>query len=36
MVIALTPTSWFYSLDTHAQPHKNQRDYPSRLEISFL
>ena len=33
---ALTPTSWFYSLYTHASPNKNQRDYTSRLEIFFL
>ena len=36
MANALTPTSWFYSLYTHAPPNQNQRDYPSRLEISFL
>ena len=36
MANALTPTSWFYSLNTHASSHQNQRDYPSRLEISFL
>ena len=36
MANALTPTSWFYSLDTHASPNQNQRDYLSRLEISFL
>ena len=36
MANALTPTSWFYSLYTHASPNQNQRDYPSRLEISFL
>ena len=33
---ASTPTSWFYSLYTHVSPNLNQRDYPSRLEISFL
>ena len=36
MANALTPTSWFYSLYTHVSPNQNQRDYPSRLEISFL
>ena len=36
MINALTPTSWLYSLNTHASPNQNQRDYPSRLEISFL
>ena len=36
MANALTPTSWFYSLYTHASPNQNQRDHPSRLEISFL
>ena len=35
MANALTPTSWLYSLYTHAPPNQNQRDYPSRLEISF-
>ena len=33
---ALTPTSWFYSLYTHTSSNQNHRDYPSRLEISFL
>ena len=33
---ALTPTSWFYSLYTHAPSNQIQRDYPSRLDISFL
>ena len=36
MANALTPTSWFYSLYTHAPSNQNQRDYRSRLEISFL
>ena len=36
MANALTLTSWFYSLYTHASPNQNQRDYLSRLEISFL
>ena len=36
MANALTPTSWFYSLYTHASPNQNQRDYLSRLEISSL
>ena len=33
MTNAIIPTSWFYSLFT---PNQTQRDYPSRLEISFL
>ena len=33
---ALTPTSWFCSLYTHASPNQNQRDYPSTLEISLF
>ena len=36
MANAVTPTSWFYSLYTHTPSNQNQRDYPSRLEISFL
>ena len=36
MANALTPTRWFYSLYTHATSNQNQRDYHSRLEISFL
>ena len=36
MANKLTPTSWFYSLYTHASPNQNQRDYPTRLEISIL
>ena len=36
MTNALTPTSWFYSLYTHTSSNQNHRDYPSRLEISFL
>ena len=32
---ALTP-SWFYSLNTHASPNQNQRDYTPGLETSFL
>ena len=36
MANALTPTSWFYSLDTHTPSNQIHRDYPSRLEISFL
>ena len=36
MANALTPTSWFYSLYTHTPSNQNHRDYPSRLEISFL
>ena len=33
---AVTPTSWFSSLYTHTPSNQIQRDYPSRLEISFL
>ena len=36
MANALTPSSLFYSLYTPVSPNQNQRDYPSRLEISFL
>ena len=36
MANAITPTSWFSSLYTHASPNQNQRGYPSRLEISSL
>ena len=36
MTNALTPTSWFYSLYVHTSVNQIQRDYPSRLEISFL
>ena len=36
MANALTPTSWFYSLYTHTPSNQDHRDYPSRLEISFL
>ena len=36
MANAVTPTSWFYSLYTHALSNQSQRDYPSKLEISFL
>ena len=36
MANALTPTSWFYSLYTHTPSNQIHRDYPSRLEISFL
>ena len=36
MANALTPTSWFYTLYTHTSSNQNHRDYPSRLEISFL
>ena len=36
MTKALTPTSWFYSLYVHTSVNQIQRDYPSRLEISFL
>ena len=36
MANAVTPTSWFYSLYTHTPSKQIQRDYLSRLEISFL
>ena len=36
MVNAVTPTSWFHSLYTHSPLNQTQRDFPSRLEISFL
>ena len=36
MANVLTPTSWFYSLYTHTPSNQIHRDYPSRLEISFL
>ena len=36
MANASTPTSWFYSLYTHASPKQNQRDYPSRLDFFFF
>ena len=36
MANAVTPTSWFYSLYIHTTSNQNQRDCPSRLEISFL
>ena len=36
MANAVTPTSWFYSLYTHTPLNQTQRDFPSRLKISFL
>ena len=36
MANAVTPTSWFYSLHIHTPSNQNQRDYPSRLDISFF
>ena len=36
MADALTPKSWFYSLDLHTPERHNDNDHPSRLEISFL
>ena len=36
MANAVTPTSWFYSLYIPPSSNQNQRDYPSRLKISFL
>ena len=32
---AVTPTRWFYSLYTHTPSSRIQRDYPSRIKISF-
>ena len=36
MANALTPKSWFYSLDLHTPERYKDNDHPSRLEISFL
>ena len=36
MTNAVPPTIWFYSKYTHTPSIQIQRDYPSRLEISFL
>ena len=36
MANTVTPTSWFYSLNTHAPSNQSQREYPSMLESSFL
>ena len=36
MANALTPTSWFHSLYLHTPERHNDKDHPSRLEISFL
>ena len=36
MANVVTPTSWFYPLYTHTPPNQTQRDYPSRLGISYL
>ena len=36
MANAVTPISWFYSLYTHTPLNQTQRDFPSRLEISFF
>ena len=36
MAIAVTPTSWFYTLYVHKPSSIGQRDNPSRLEIAFL
>ena len=33
---ALTPTSWFYSLNLHTLERHNNNDHPSRLGISFF
>ena len=36
MANAVTPTSWFYTLNVHTPSSIVQRDNPSRLEIAFL
>ena len=36
MANAVTPTSWFYPLYTHALLNQSQREYPSRIKSSFL
>ena len=37
MTNALTPTSWFYSINSHTPESQNNPDYPLRLEdSSFL
>ena len=36
MAIAVTPTSWFYTLCVHTPSSITQRDNSSRLEIAFL
>ena len=36
MAIAVTPTSWFYTLYVHTPSSITQRDNPSRLETAFL
>ena len=36
MANAVTPTSWFYSLYTQTPLNQSQRDFPSKLDISFL
>ena len=36
MAIAVTPTSWFYTLYVHTPSSITQRENPSRLEIAFL
>ena len=36
MANAVTPTSWFHSLYTYTPLNQTQRDFPSRLKISFL
>ena len=36
-VNAVTPTSWFYlyTLYTHSQLNQTQRDFPTKLEVTF-
>ena len=36
MANVVTPTNWFYPLYTHTPTNQTQRDYPSRLGISYL
>ena len=36
MANILTPTSWFYSLNSHTPNRHNKSDHSFRLEVSFL
>ena len=36
MATAVTHARWFYTLYTHTPSNHTQRDFPSRLECSFL
>ena len=36
MANAVKPTNWFYFFYIHTPSNQNQRDYPTRSEISFL